>query len=401
MPVAAPRPSLPADAAAHSDRLAARIAAVIDATGGWIGFDRFMDMALYEPGLGYYHGGAAKFGAAGDFVTAPEISSLFGRTLARLVADVLAATAGNVLELGPGTGRLAADVLGELDRLDVLPGRYELLDLSPELRSRQRATINALPPAIATRAHWLDELPPEIRGVVIANEVFDALPVQLVAWRENGVLERGVVRSSTGFAWEDRPIADPRLAAAAAALPVRATDAPYVSEINLRAHALVDALASRLVTGALICIDYGFSRAEFYHPQRASGTLMCHHRHMAHPDPFVLPGLQDITAHVDFTALAETGMAAGLQVAGYGTQAGFLIDLGITDLLAQTDPSDAARYAPLAAQTQQLLSPAEMGELFKVLALTRGIDGALRGFASGDRSRTLHVRNDAKSEETE
>ncbi len=386
MPVAIPGPRLSTAAAAHSDRLVAGIAATIDAAGGWIGFDRFMNMALYEPGLGYYHGGAAKFGEDGDFVTAPEISPLFGRTLARQVAEVLDESGGDILELGPGTGRLAADVLCELDRLGVAPARYDLLDLSPELRARQRARIESAAPGLADRAHWLDALPERIHGVVIANEVFDALPVQLVAWRDDGVFERGVVRSGEGFAWDDRPIGDARLAAQVATLPVQA---PYLSEINLRAQALIVALAQRLMAGALLCIDYGFGRTEYFHPQRQRGTLMCHHRHTAHDDPFHLPGLQDITAHVDFTALADAGVGCGLQVGGYATQARFLIDLGITDLLSETDAADAVRYAPQVAQVHKLLSPAEMGELFKVLVLTRGIDRTLSGFSGGDLTRLL------------
>ena len=386
MPVAIPSPPLPAAAAAHSARLVADIAAAIDAAGGWIGFDRFMDMALYQPGLGYYQGGAIKFGADGDFVTAPAISPLFGRTLARQVAEVLAETGGDILELGPGTGRLAAGVLCELDRLGVAPARYQLLDLSPELRARQRDCIETAAPGLAHCAYWLDALPDRIHGVVIANEVFDALPVQLVAWRDDGVFERGVIRNGEGFAWDDRPIGDPNLAALVATLPVQA---PYLSEINLRAQALMVALAQRLVAGALVCIDYGFGRAEFFHPQRLRGTLMCHHRHAAHDDPFYLPGLQDITAHVDFTALANAGVGCGLQLGGYATQARFLIDLGITDLLAETDAADAVRYAPQVAQVHTLLSPAEMGELFKVLVLTRGIDRTLSGFSSSDLSRML------------
>lgn len=376
----------PTPALAHSARLAARIAAAIDASGGWIGFDRFMDMALYEPGLGYYHGGAAKFGADGDFVTAPEISPLFGRTLARQVADVLDQTGGDVLELGPGTGRLAVEVLGELGRLGAVPGNYLLLDLSADLRDRQQRLIATAVPEMAARVRWLDALPDSFRGVVIANEVFDALPVQVVAWRDDGVFERGVVRNGAGFGWADRPIRDPHLASVVAALEVHA---PYVTELGLRARALVTALAQRLTAGALLCIDYGFGRAEFFHPQRSSGTLMCHHRHTAHDDPFHLPGLQDITAHVDFTALAEAGVDGGLQLGGYATQARFLVDLGITDLLGETDAADAASYAPLVAQVHKLLSPAEMGELFKVLALTRGVDRPLAGFASGNLVRTL------------
>jgi len=381
-----PDPAPGPDGLAHSAELSHRIAARIDASGGWIGFDQFMDMALYEPGLGYYSGGATKFGAAGDFVTAPEISPLFGRTLARQVAQVLAATRGDVLELGPGSGRLAVDVLLELDELGWLPRRYLMLELSGELRARQRERIGADAPHLLDRVVWLDALPDAIEGVVIANEVLDAVPVNLVAWRESGIFERGVTRSGPAFQWAERPIADGVLAEAARAVPA---NPPFVSEIGLRAHALVASIATKLTQGVFLIVDYGFGSSEFHHPQRSNGTLMCHYRHRAHDDPFFLPGLQDITAHVDFTSVAEAAVDGGLSVLGYTTQARFLINCGITELLAAEDPAAAARYLPIASQAHRLLSPAEMGELFKVLALGRQFDEPLRGFPIGDLSRLL------------
>lgn len=381
-----PDPAPGPDALAHSAELSHRIALCIDGSGGWIGFDRFMDMALYEPGLGYYSGGATKFGAAGDFVTAPEISPLFGRTLARQAAQVLAVTGGDVLELGPGSGRLAVDLLVELDEMGWLPRRYLMLELSGELRARQRERIGADAPHLLDRVVWLDALPDAIEGVVIANEVLDAVPVNIVAWRESGIFERGVTRSGPGFEWAERPIADGVLAEAAQAVPA---NPPFVSEIGLRAHALVGAVARKLAQGVVLIVDYGFGSTEFHHPQRSNGTLMCHYRHRAHDDPFFLPGLQDITAHVDFTSVAEAAVDGGLSVLGYTTQARFLINCGITELLAAEDPAAAARYLPIASQAHRLLSPAEMGELFKVLALGRRFDEPLRGFPIGDLSRLL------------
>ena len=374
------------DAAAHSALLAERIGQAIDAAGGWIGFDRYMDLALYEPGLGYYNGGATKFGGAGDFVTAPEISPLFGRTLARQVAQILNVTRGEVLELGAGTGRLAVDLLRELERMDNLPPRYSILDVSGELRQRQQAAIAAQLPHLLDRVVWLEALPPAIEGVVIANEVLDAIPVNLVHWRDDGIFERGVERSARGFAWADRPLGAGPLDEVARALPI---DPPFVTEIGIRGSALVASLAERLRHGVMLIVDYGFGSTEFHHPQRSRGTLMCHYRHHAHDDPFFLPGLQDITAHVDFTAVAEAGVMGGLEVLGYTTQSRFLINCGITDLLSAENPADAGRYLPQSSQALRLLSPAEMGELFKVLALGRRVQEPLLGFPTGDLSRLL------------
>jgi SAM-dependent MidA family methyltransferase len=366
--------------------LCRRIAGEIAASGGWIGFDRYMDLALYAPGLGYYTGGAAKLGASGDFVTAPELSSLFSATLARQFAELLPAAGGDVLELGGGSGRMAADLLMALDALGRLPARYLILELSSDLRARQQQRIGALPDRISRRVQWLDRLPERFSGVIVGNELLDALPVHLVVRREEGDFERGVVCRDEGFAFEDRPLLEGELSRAARTLEL---PAPYLAEIALRARALVRSLASLLERGVVLFIDYGFGRAEYYHPQRSRGTLMCHYRHRAHDDPFFLPGLQDITAHVDFSAVARTAVQAGLALLGYTTQAHFLINLGITELLARTPPEQPADYLPLAAQTQKLLSPSEMGELFKVIALGRGIGLPLSGFARGDLSRLL------------
>lgn len=342
-----------------------RIRSAIAAAGGWISFARYMELALHAPGLGYYAGGARQFGAEGDFVTAPELGTLFGRTLARQVREL----EGPILELGAGSGALAETLLKELDR------QYFILEPSGALRARQNARLGS-------RVEFLERLPERFRGVIIANEVADAMPVHAVAWREDGIKERGVTEQ---LAWQERP-ASGELLRVACSLEVVA---PYESEINLAASAWVRSLAESLEQGLILVIDYGFPRHEYYHPQRSMGTLMCHTRHRAHGDPFVNPGEQDITAHVDFSALAAAARDAGLEVLGYATQAQFLVNCGITEVLAQANLDNALHYAPIAAEAQQLLSPAEMGELFKVLAVGRGVDQPLLGFSRGDRSHTL------------
>lgn len=372
---------------ATSEKLLATIAAEIAANAGWISFARYMELALYAPGLGYYSAGSKKFGAGGDFVTAPEISPLFARTLARQVAQVLRETAGDVLELGAGTGRLAAQMLLELQRVDALPRRYFILEVSAHLRVVQQETLSALlPAALLSRVEWLDTLPPSLTGCVFGNEVLDALPVHLVAWRESGLHERGVTWRAGRLQWQEQSLAAGTVHDMAARL---ALPNGYVSELCPAAPALIASLAALLQQGALLFVDYGFPCREYYHPQRATGTLMCHYRQQAHDDPFLYPGLQDITAHVDFTAVAEAGAASGLALLGYTTQAQFLINCGITDLLSEVSPRDMAAYLPLAAQAQKLLSPAEMGELFKVIAFGKHMPAPLPGFSRGDKSHAL------------
>jgi SAM-dependent MidA family methyltransferase len=369
-------------ALALSARLRALIAAEIAAAGGWIGFDRYMHRALYAPGLGYYSAGSRKFGAAGDFVTAPELSPLFGRALARQVADLLADGVSDMVELGAGRGTLAATLLAELEALDRLPARYRILEVSADLRERQRDLLARRVPRLAARVEWLDTLPQSCAAVVIGNEVLDALPVHRLRRRDGRWLELGVALEGERLVWAARP-AQPALAAA---LPADLAD-DYETELNLAAPALLSEIGRGLARGAVILFDYGFPAREYYHPQRSRGTLMCHYRHTAHDDPFLWPGLQDITAHVDFSALAAADH--GLDLLGYTSQAQFLINCGITELLAEVPAADAARYAPLAAAAQKLLSPAEMGELFKVIAFGRGVQPPLRGFARGDKTHSL------------
>jgi SAM-dependent MidA family methyltransferase len=382
------RPQMPvpdSNALAVSRALLERIAVEIASHGGWLAFDDYMRLALYEPGLGYYTGGAEKFGPAGDFVTAPSLGPLFAQTLARQVAELVAMSAPAILEFGAGGGELAGELLAELERLGSPIDSYAILEPGPELRERQRVAIARLAPASKDKVVWLDRLPDAFRGVMLANEVVDAMPVHALVWRTEGVFERGVAFEDGKLAWAERPASGEALTVASALR----VPAPYASEVGLAARGWMTSVAERLEQGALLVIDYGFPAAEYYHPQRATGTLMCHYRHHAHTDPFLYPGLQDITAHVDFSALAATARQSGLDLLGYASQSNFLVNCGLTDVLGRTDPTDVKRYAPLAATAHKLLSPAEMGELFKVLCVGRGVPAGLTGFARGDRSPAL------------
>ncbi|NTV94917.1 MAG: class I SAM-dependent methyltransferase [Thiobacillus sp.] len=376
------------DALTHSRRLAELIASRIAAAGGWLSFADYMALALYAPGLGYYAAGARKFGAAGDFVTAPELTPLFARCLAAQAVEVMAACGDEILELGAGSGRLAVDLMRELERLGRLPERYAILEVSADLRQRQRALFEAEAPELLDRIHWLDGLPDTLVGLVLGNEVLDALPVHLVRWQGGQAFERGVVLSESGleFAWADRLLATGPLLDAANGLPAPGDD--YLSEICLAAPALVHSLAERLGQGMLLFIDYGFPRAEYYHPDRREGTLMCHYRHRSFDAPFYLPGLVDITAHVDFTLIADAALDAGLDVLGYTSQAHFLLNCGLLERLGELEPGSTA-YIKQTAQVQKLIQPTEMGELFKVIALAKGDVPLPMGFARGDKRHTL------------
>jgi SAM-dependent MidA family methyltransferase len=378
-------PIPPAEALAHSERLAALIRGDIAAHAGWISFAHYMRLALYAPGLGYYTAGARKLGREGDFVTAPEMTPLFGQTLARQAAEVLESGFDQILEIGAGSGALAAALLVELERMDRLPRQYYILEVSPDLRERERDLLAATVPHLLERVTWLNQLPTVYPGLIIANEVLDAMPVDIVRAGASGVEEAGVALEGDAFAWAWRP-AGAELLAAARALQLH-TD--YQTEIQLVARGFVRALAQSMARGVILLVDYGFPAHEYYHAQRSAGTLMCHYRHRAHADPFFLPGLQDITSHVDFSAVARAGGEAGLDLLGYTGQAQFLINCGITDILLRTPPENAAAYAPQAAAAQQLLAPSEMGELFKVIAFGKDYAAPLMGFASGDRRGSL------------
>lgn len=383
-------PSPDPAALAHSQRLTQYILNEISGADGWISFGRFMEMALYAPGLGYYTAGARKFGSAGDFVTAPEMTGLFGQALALQIRQIMQHSAPQILEVGAGSGRLAADLLLELERLECLPEQYRILDLSADLRQRQQETIATAAPHLLDRVTWLDRLPEEFSGVVLANELLDALPAEIVAWRENGIFNRGVVavNAEGRFTWSERPATGVLLASAEEIGAQCQLPPGFESEISLAARAWAAEWAHRLSSGALLLIDYGFPQREFYHQQRGRGTLMCHYRHHAHPDPFYLPGLQDVTVHVDFTAIIAAAHGAGLELLGYTSQGQFLLNCGILERLAAL-PNDSLDYIRAAGAVNKLIMPHEMGELFKVIAIGRGLDAELCGFAQGDQSHRL------------
>lgn len=399
-----PLPQPDADAQAHSQALTETILNAIEQADGWIPFTQYMELALYAPGLGYYSGGARKFGGAGDFVTAPEMTPLFSQTLARCIAPILVSSGPIVTEAGAGTGKLAGDLLLALETLGQLPERYNILELSAELAERQRQHLQATVPHLIDRIHWLSQLPETLSGVVVGNEVLDAMPVELIRWQRGSAQE--VQRLGVSIETvEDgvRFVTTPSPTAAVPALVERVRALAekyewpdnYTTEIPEAGPAWITTLAQRLEKGAMLLIDYGFPRHEFYHHERTGGTLMCHYRHRAHPDPYCWPGLQDITTHVDFTSIAEAGFDAGLEVAGYCTQAGWLMDAGLLDLLAAQQPTNFtqadANWVRTQHAIQTLLSPAEMGEFFKVILLTRGLPADLRipGFIRSDRSHTL------------
>jgi len=375
------------DAAAHAAALEALIHAEIERAGGALAFDRFMDLALYAPGLGYYVAGATKLGASGDFVTAPELSPLFGGCVAAQCGEVLAALGGgDLLEFGAGSGALAAQVLAALAEQGVPPERYLILEPSPDLAERQRALLAERAPCWLERVHWVQRLPEGFRGVMLANEVLDAMPVHRFALGAGGeVLECLVTAPDGGLALVTGAPVSPGLAAAVERITAlaRAAGRPlppgYRSELNLRLGPWMRAVADALSAGMLLLIDYGYPRAEYYLPERRDGTLLCHHRHQAHADPLANLGLQDITAHVDFTAVAEAGAAAGLGLAGYTSQAQFLIGCGLDRLLA-AGAGDPAAMLDLAAGAKQLILPSAMGERFQAMALTRAVEPPASGW---------------------
>ncbi len=367
--------SLPAptpDALAASQSLQQLIAAEIEALGGAMAFSRFMELALYAPRFGYYSGGASKLGASGDFTTAPEMSPLFGAALARVAAHIIAQSAPDIIEFGAGTGKLARDVLTALERMGVAVNSYTIIELSGELRARQQEALKDLP-----QVRWLDGMPERFSGVVLANEVLDAMPVELVIRQDGGWMRQMVTVRDGAFAFVQAPL-PPELAEHVARQIPEAEHLldGYITEIHPVAEGFMASLAAMFkdARGAAILFDYGFPAHEYYLDQRLGGTLMCHYRHHAHPDPFYLPGLQDITAHVDFTAMALASQEAGLPVLAYMNQASFLLGAGIGELLMESDPEQALSFLPQSRAVQKLVSPAEMGELFKVLVVGQDVD---------------------------
>ncbi len=388
------------EALAISQELSTRIAAEIARHGGWLSFARYMEMALYEPGLGYYSNPGQVFGAAGDFVTAPELTPLFGATLARQVSPwlkdpALAGSGQVVLEVGGGSGMLAAQLLNALDNVGHHEVRYLILELSAERREHQRQTLKSLAPGLMDRVGWLDTFPESFAGVVVANELLDAMPVQLFEWQadaEAELQEMGVTWVDGRFAWAPRP-ADAVLTETVAALRNRLGPegaqwhSPYRSEICPAQQAWMRTLADCMTAGVVMLLDYGFAAPEYYHPQRDQGTLMCHYRHRSHADPFLWPGLSDITAHVDFTALARAATAEGFSLVGYTSMAAFLLNAGLLDELADLPREPESFWFAQAQAVQQLISEAEMGELFKVIAFEKNLREAasVLGFG-GDRA---------------
>jgi SAM-dependent MidA family methyltransferase len=402
-------PPLSAEERHHSRALAAHLRAELAAAGGWLSFERFMDLALYAPGLGYYSAGSAKIGPGGDFVTAPEVSDLFGRCVARQCAEVLEVTGGAILELGAGTGRMAEDLLGALAAAGVMPERYAILEVSADLAERQRTRLARLPAPLRDRVVWLERLPETpLRGVILANEVADALPCRRFRWHAGRLMELGVVLAEAAASVrETAPATDEggeeaisfrEQAAAPDAALARECEGlleglgetppeEYASEVCLRLAPWVAALGECLERGVLLLCDYGLPRRHYYHRERASGTLRCHFKQRAHDDPYINLGVQDITAWVDFTRVAEAAAAADLAVSGFATQAAFLLAAGLEELVAQA--TGAVERARLAGEARRLIMPEEMGEAFKFMALTRGYDRPLGGFALQDLRRLL------------
>lgn len=380
--------SLPApdpEAVELSEKLQQKIRQLIELEGGSISFSRFMEMALYEPGLGYYSAGLAKFGSGGDFVTAPEISPLFGRCFACQICQIFTSLdqtnthQKTILEFGAGSGRLACDILKELEYLDALPDTYLILEVSADLRDRQRQLIRKELPHLIDKIEWLNHLPEnKIHGVILANEVLDALPIERFQVSHNDTKEQRVTFENDQFTYLTEAASDP-LKKAVKAIQAELPHG-YTSEINQSLPIWFKGISDSLSSGVIFCVDYGYSHRDYYHPERIDGTLICHYRHRAHDDPFAYIGLQDISASVDFTAVAEAAFNSGLSIEGYTTQAHFLLGCGLVELLDDDGDKASDHYLRSSQQVKTLTLPGEMGERFKVIALTKDFDDPLMGF---------------------
>jgi len=379
-----PWPEPDSEALAHSARVVERVQTEIEGRGGVLPFDRYMDLVLYEPGLGYYASGTRKFGRQGDFVTAPELGSLYGRCVARQVAQILAQLdGGSLLEFGAGSGVLAATVLTELAERDSLPAEYLIVEVSPALRAQQQQTLAGQIEQNLVKVRWLDSLPESgFRGVILANEVLDAMPIIRFRVGAEGHMTAGVVRRNghLDWSWQRDPSQDGRIDRL---VQQYGLVADYTSEVNPRAAAWMQTVGRVLDAGLILVMDYGYPGAEYYHYERSNGTLMCHYQHRAHMDPFLYPGLQDLTAHVDFSAVAAAGQLAGLDIAGFTSQEAFLLSTGVLDLVAHE--SSGPVDPKLSAELKQLTLSSEMGESFKALAMVKHIDSPLLGFSLRDR----------------
>jgi len=383
-----PWPEPDPEALAHSARVVERVHTEIERCGGVLPFDRYMALVMYEPGLGYYVSGTRKFGRQGDFVTAPELGSLYGRCVAHQATQVLAQLdGGSLLEFGAGSGVLAATVLAELAERDRLPAEYLIVEVSPALRAQQQQTLAGQIEQNPVKVRWLDTLPESgFRGVILANEVLDAMPVIRFRVAAEGHMTAGVVERNGHLDWSwKRDLAQngriDRL------VKQYGLVADYTSEVNPSAAAWMQTVGRLLDTGLILVMDYGYPGAEYYHPERSDGTLMCHYQHRAHMDPFLYPGLQDLTAHVDFSAIAAAGQVAGLDIAGFTSQEAFLLSTGVLDLVA--DVSSGPVDPKLSAELKQLTLSSEMGESFKALAMVKHIDTPLLGFSLRDRRMAL------------
>ncbi len=376
-----------------SQNLVAHVRKVIEMSHGKISFSEYMKTVMYEPGLGYYCNGSAKLGADGDFVTAPEISAIFGQCLARQCQQVFEETEQPViLEIGPGSGALACELIEQFRKANCLPARYYLLETSADLKKRQQDLIGQKFPELQNTFIWLEQLPEQsFNGVILANEVLDAIPFDRITYINKQWTEQVVQLTDNNLDWGIRDISNP-LTVAIGSCPVLQQghfDEGYTTEINIRIAPWIKSVASLLNTGLLLLLDYGYGQQEYYHPQRHDGTLVCQYRHRVHIDPFLYPGLQDISASVNFTAVAEAGVASGLQVSGFNTQAHFLINCGLEQILAEADTVESKERALLAHQVRILTMPGEMGEHIKVIALTREQNNNLLGFRQFDQRHQL------------
>ena len=383
-------PAPDAIAQLHSEQLLSLIYDEIERAGGKISFAEYMQLCLYAPGLGYYSAGSQKLGKQGDFTTAPEMSSLFSRTFAHHIGEVLVQLEQpSILEFGAGSGKMAADILRELSDIDRLPKTYYIVEVSADLRDRQYKKIQDLVPDLASKVEWLDQFPVDFIGVVLANEVCDAMPVHLLHFTEDDVFERYIERSGSVLAWCDTALSHTALVSHSIEIQSRInSDTDYITEVNLAAEAWLNTIAENLKQGAVFICDYGYSKDEYYHPQRSDGTLMCYYQHQGHSDPLIFQGLQDLTAHVDFTLLAQTALDNGLDVAGFQSQADFLLAGGITEL-SQVMSSDEFAMLQQANEIKQLTLPSAMGETFKVLTLTKNLEQLLPRCQLADRRYTL------------
>ena len=374
----------------HSEQLLSFIYAEIERAGGKISFADYMHLCLYAPSLGYYSAGSQKLGKHGDFTTAPEISSLFSRTFAHHIKDVLVQIKQpSILEFGAGSGKMAADILIELAAIKQLPEKYYIIEVSADLQERQRETLSKLVPDFIMHVVWLDHFPSDFIGVVLANEVCDAMPVHILHFKQNEVVERYIERNNSGLCWCEDTLSQPALTAHTTEIQTLIGDSEdYITEVNLATEAWLTSIADNMQQGAIFICDYGYPKADYYHPQRNEGTLMCYYRHQGHADPLIFQGLQDITAHVDFTLLAQTAIDNNLDVAGFQSQADFLLAGGIA-ALADVQYLDDFAMLQQASEIKQLTLPSAMGENFKVITLTKNLEKLLPRCQLADRRHAL------------